>query len=553
VGNIQIAPRSALVSNPPSTPPVRHRSRPATWLVTVAILVLVPALLLTVGQMLSARSAGNVRPAASSAATSVTALGGSSTAPGSTAAPASTDQAPAAETPAASPRTPTPRATAPAAPKPTGGPPAPRQTYYVATNGSDTADGSIGAPWRTFAKAAATVPAGATVLARRGTYGPFTISRSGRSGDPTRFAAYPGESVTIDGNASRSNVILITGAHDIELDHLTVRGAATQYGAGVRVEEGSYRVTIQRSVLRDNRSFGVKIADSTEVTVRNNTIAKNETGIEISRAGRGVVIDGNRIRDNDRMVTSSRGGNGIVFHLTTGSIQVTNNQLWGNRAPHRNDAGYDGGAFEVYGASNLVISGNVLWDNNNAMETGTDGTPCSNNRFTRNIVRGLGSVAGETTGLILRCASKMLVAHNTFDGLDDYAFYLTDSGSFAASIHDLRIIDNIVVRGRAFSLDSGLPGDVQIDYNVVNPGGSSATYSDYIAYVHGFGNTDSLAELRGWTGYEAHGLKVAPHFVNAAAGNYHLRADSPVIDTGRSYGERYSGSAPDPGRYEWSG
>ena len=519
--------------------------------------------------ILSARGGGNAQATTAITVTSASDVPtpGATTDPTATAPPAPTSAptsppeptaaatpAPPAATAAATPAPPAataaattqPSPTAPSSSSPTSG-----TTYYVATNGSDANDGSIDSPWRTFAKAAASVPAGATVLGRAGTYGGFTVSRNGKNGDPTRFAAYPGESVTIQGDSSRANVILVTGAHDIVIDDLTIKGAPSQYGAGVRVEAGSYQVTIKRSVLRNNRSFGIKIADSTDVTVKNNNIGSNETGIEISRAGAGIVIDGNRIHDNDRMVTSSRGGNGIVFHLTTGRIEVTDNQLWGNRAPHLDGVGYDGGAFEVYGASNLVISGNVLWDNNNAMETGTDGTPCSGNRFTRNIVRGLGAVAGETTGMILRCADQMLVAHNTFDGLDDYAFYVTASGGYAGSIHDLRVIDNIVIHGRAFSLASGLPGDIQIDYNVVNPGGS-ATYASYVAYVHGFGNTDSLAEFKTWTGYEAHGLQAAPRFVDASGGDYHLRSDSPAIDIGMSYGESYSGSAPDPGRYEWS-
>jgi Right handed beta helix region len=557
--NIRFAPRSELVTNLPPAPRPSRRSRKIDVLATIPILLLIPALILPFAHAAGgATGAGDVKPttpiavvpaaggkrSADPISTGSTARsGGESTPPAPTSAPASTPRATA-------PAAPAPAATT--APAPTAAP-SPAQTFYVATTGSDGNNGSVTAPWRTFSHAAATVPAGATVLGRAGTYGPFTISRSGKSGNPTRFAAYPGESVTIAGNSSRSNVILVTGAHDIVLDRLIVTGAPTQYGAGVRIEEGSYRVTIERSTLRENRSFGIKIADSTDVKVKSNNIAKNETGIEISRAGSGVVIDGNRIHDNDRMVTSSRGGNGIVFHLTTGQIQVTRNQLYGNRARHLSGSGYDGGAFEVYGASNLVITGNVLWNNNNAMETGTDGTPCSNNRFTRNIVRGLGSVAGETTGMILRCASKMLVAHNTFDGLDDYAFYLTDSGSFAASIHDLRIIDNIVVHGRAFSLDTGLPADVSIDYNLVSPGGSTATYSNYIAYVQGFGNTDSLAELRSWTGYEMHGIKAAPDFVDASGGDYRLRSQSPAIDAGVSYGEGYAGTAPDVGRYEWSG
>jgi len=342
----------------------------------------------------------------------------------------------------------------------------------------------------------------------------------------------------------------VMGVTSGSLSALEVSGASGQFGAGIRVESSS-GVAIEHSVVRDNRSFGIKVADSTGITIADNDIEHNETGIEISRLGEGILIEGNQIHDNDRMVTASRGGNGIVFHLTTGAIKVTGNQLWGNRAPHLDDAGYDGGAFEVYGASNLLISGNVVWDNNNVMETGTDGVaPCAGNTFTRNIVRALGSVPGQTEGMILRCAERMLVAHNTFDSLDGYAFYVSASGAYAGSIEDLRIVNNIVVRGRAFSLAAGLPAGLVIDYTVVDPGGSDATYSDRVAYVEGYGNTNSLAVFTTWTGYQRHGLQADPRFVAPDAGDYHLAAGSPAIDRGTPVGDPYQGAAPDPGRFE---
>jgi len=128
------------------------------------------------------------------------------------------------------------------------------------------------------------------------------------------------------------------------------------------------------------------------------------------------------------------------------------------------------------------------------METGTDGSaPCARLTFVRNVAYGAGSVAGETTGLILRCASDSLFAHNTFDGLDHYAFYVAAGGSFAGSIAGLRIVDNVIYRGRAYSLTSGLPTSLVIDHDLVRPGGSAATYGRYVAYVAGRGNTDSLA------------------------------------------------------------
>jgi parallel beta-helix repeat protein len=413
----------------------------------------------------------------------------------------------------------------------------------VAVTGVDTADGSAAAPWRTIQRAADLTPAGGTIVVRAGTYAPFAITRSGLT-----VQAAAGQVVTISGG---TYVVLVKGVTSATVRGLVIRDAPSLWGSGVRVET-SQNVLVEGNDIRENHSFGIKVKDATNVTIRDNEITKNDTGIELSGAVGGTLVVDNDIHHNDRMVTSSRGGNGIVFTKTTGRITATGNRLWGNRARHLTDAGYDGGAFEVYAASDLVIRSNLLWDNNNAMETGTDGTaPCSRIEFTRNTVLGLGTVAGETTGMILRCADSSTIAHNVFDGVDDYAFYLSNSGGYAGSIVGLRIANNIVVRARAYSLGSGIPAGLLIDYNLVFPGGSQATYSDRVAYVSGRGNTTSLAEFRSWTGYEVHGLQADPLFVDRAAGNYRLQVTSPAVDAGMAVtSEPHVGAAPDMGAFE---
>src|SRR3990170_3531445 len=258
-----------------------------------------------------------------------------------------------------------PRPTPTPTPTPTA---ATSSTRYVSTAGSDSAAGSALSPWRAIQHAAAVAPAGSTHIVSGGTY-----------------------------------VVLVRGTSDVTVRGLVIRDAPDLWGSGVRVES-STRVLIEGNTIRDNHSFGVKVKDATNVTIRDNEITKNDTGIELSGAVSGARVTGNRINHNDRMVTSSRGGNGIVVTKTTGAVSIVGNRLWGNRAPHLSGGGYDGGAFEVYAASDLRIADNIAWDNNNVMETGTDGSaPCARLTFVRNVAYGAGSVAGETTGLILRC------------------------------------------------------------------------------------------------------------------------------------------------------
>ncbi|MFR5110148.1 MAG: Ig-like domain-containing protein [[Clostridium] leptum] len=73
------------------------------------------------------------------------------------------------------------------------------QTYYVATDGSDTNDGSLNAPFKTFQKAAETLQPGDTCIIRGGTYHETLTPRSGEAESPITYKAYEGEEVIISG------------------------------------------------------------------------------------------------------------------------------------------------------------------------------------------------------------------------------------------------------------------------------------------------------------------------------------------------------------------
>jgi hypothetical protein len=196
-----------------------------------------------------------------------------------------------------------------------------------------------------------------------------------------------------------------------------------------------------------------------------------------------------------------------------------------------------------------------LW-NGQIMETGTDGPPCANNRFVRNVAyRGTGFQGQSTNGMILRCASGNLVAHNTLDGFDQFGFDVVDGtqgGPYGGSIANLRIVNNIVNGGRAFSIDTSLPASVQIDYNLVYNVGSTAVYGNHVAYVAGVGQFDTLTAFTAATGYEKHGVFGNPRFVNRSGRDYRLTAGSPAINRGIIVlSDGYAGKRPDLGRYEY--
>jgi parallel beta-helix repeat protein len=422
----------------------------------------------------------------------------------------------------------------PGGPSSTPSPAPPAGGLYVAPTGSDANPGSLAAPWRTPAHAATVAPAGTTIFLRTGTYAGFDVTRSGLT-----FSSYPGEVATVS-DAARDNVIEFSGVTSGALRGLIVQGSSIQYGSGVKIKDSS-GVTISGSTIRNNRTWGIVVVRSTSVRIEDNTVTGNANGIE-ERYAADLVIARNRIHGNVTMVDSGRGRQGINFYKSTGAVTVTGNLLWDN-----------GTHFEVYGASNLNITGNVTW-NGQVMETGTDGPACDGNRFTRNVgYRGAG-FDGSANGLILRCASNMLVAHNTLDGFDQFALDIVDGTSgvaYGGSIANLRILNNVLSGGRAYSIDSALPSTVQIDYNLLYNTGSTAVYADHLAYVAGIGNLDTLDAFTVRTGYDSHGRFGDPRFVNRAAGDYHVSAGSPAVDAGTEIlGDGHNGTAPDVGRFE---
>jgi len=85
-------------------------------------------------------------------------------------------------------------------------------TYYVATNGLDTAAGTLAAPFQTISKAASVMVAGDTCYVRGGTYREsVTPANSGTAGNPITYQAYANEAVTISGAEIVSNWSLDSG------------------------------------------------------------------------------------------------------------------------------------------------------------------------------------------------------------------------------------------------------------------------------------------------------------------------------------------------------
>jgi parallel beta-helix repeat protein len=381
-----------------------------------------------------------------------------------------------------------------------------------------------------------------TVWLRAGTYsGGITVTRSGIT-----FEAYPGELAAINGGAFGFRFYKVTSG---AVRFLTIQNANSSGGAGVIVDHSS-NVTVANSVLRYNKNYGVRTWNSTNTIIRNSHIYKNQEGIRLSYASGGTQILSNLIYSQDTMFNNDTGGGvGITFLKTTGKVLVAGNQLWLNRAKSHRFV-YDGSAFEIFGASDVTITGNIAWNNKVVMETGTRGLPCNNLTFTRNIGFAASTVKGYARGLVIACASNSLIANNTLDGFDISDISVVDKPGYRyqGSLKGLKIENNILrTSSKAVFYFDHLPSYVTIDYNLIwNSSGGS------LVYIVGKGNTSSFATLKSWIGRMTHGVWADPKFYNGATHDYRLAVGSAAIDRGVNLGAitPFVAPGPDMGRWE---
>ena len=132
------------------------------------------------------------------------------------------------------------------------------------------------------------------------------------------------------------------------------------------------------------------------------------------------------------------GGTGVGLFETTGhpGPLVDGNTIAHNFAPSH-DYGIDGGAFDLFQAGDATLSHNLIYNNENVLETGagSPGSQCADNVFTDNAVSGRTSTSTLklSVGMILRCATNMRITNNRFRKLDHWVFDIEQRGRWAGA------------------------------------------------------------------------------------------------------------------------
>lgn len=238
------------------------------------------------------------------------------------------------------------------------------QVFYVAPNGSDSAAGSATAPWATINKAVETVPDGATILVKDGTYtGLVRLDRRFTTGITVRAE-------TAYGAKLRNNGIVIRAysGKQITLEGFDI--AHTGAGASTLV------VHIQADDLAARTSY---------ITLRNNVIhdSYNNDIIKLNNGAEHVTIEGNAFynqsgSDEHIDINSVRDcvvQDNIFFNDFAGSGRTNGNDTSAYVVVKDSNANDDG----ILGAQRIQIRRNVFlnWQGNSNygfIQIGEDGT-----------------------------------------------------------------------------------------------------------------------------------------------------------------------------------
>ncbi len=214
-------------------------------------------------------------------------------------------------------------------------------TYYVAPDGSDNASGALNAPFASWAKSQSAVSAGDTVLFRAGTYAytkamgacgsrtasvnAVSLDKSGSSGKPIHYMAFPGEQPVFD-------FFKMT-------DDCRIRGVYVP-GSFIHLKGLELRGVPQNNNL-NHENWCIYITGSHNIFELLNTHHNMGPGIIIWGGDDNVVLNCDSHDNFDQLTSNGAGESADGFGAHTSATGGAGNVFRGCRAWWNTDDGYD--------------------------------------------------------------------------------------------------------------------------------------------------------------------------------------------------------------------
>ncbi len=452
----------------------------------------------------------------------------------------------------------------------------PNASYYVATTGNDSNSGTQSAPWKTIQHAADTAHAGSTVYARAGTY--EELVRINVSGNPNdgfiTFRSYPGEIAVLDATRftpeDRQGVLTIQNQSYVRIEGFEIRNFRTAehrlapmginvIGSGSHIELLNNNVhDIQQTFPGRDRpgsggnGFGIAVYGTnattpiTELIIDGNEVHHLKTGSSESLVVNGNVtnfrITHNTVHDNnnigidvigfertvpDPAVDQAR--DGVVSHNLVYNITSRGNPAYGN------DQSSDG--IYVDGGTRILIEQNTLHDVDFGIELASE----HKDRATSYIIA--------RNNLIYHCHTAGVSiggyapdrGHTEHSNVINNTLYENDTSSTGSGEFQMQwnMSDNVFANNIVYAGPHCLISVTKTEVNKSQPpalidhnlyycaaGAEASTWAEVSGTITGFNNYVQS------TGNDQHSRFLDPHFVDAAAHNFHLQSGSPALAAG---------------------
>ncbi|KAH6684942.1 pectate lyase L [Plectosphaerella plurivora] len=303
---------------------------------------------------------------------------------------------------------------------------------FVATTGSDSASGAIGAPLKSIQKAVDKAVAGDNIYIRGGTYSPTTniqIKKSGTASKPYTISAYGSESVTIDGEGlpgtpmaldaalpnPQRGIFHIEKANYWKIYKLTFINGP--YGVYVRDSSNNY---FERIVTHDNYETGFHL----EGALSNNQIIYLDSYRNRDPRKNGESADGFALKQGTGNGNILRGArlwenvdDGLDLWEFKGPVTIIDTISWGNGVNRWGFSNFqgDGNGFKLGGLpSGSTGNGDHTVTNciafQNAAKGFTDNKMTGTMKLTKNTAWKNGEVGFQTT------VSKTALTNNVSAG-----------------------------------------------------------------------------------------------------------------------------------------
>jgi hypothetical protein len=380
-----------------------------------------------------------------------------------------------------------------------------KSEIHVATNGDDSAAGTLAAPMKTIAKAAPKATAGTCIQVHAGTYAESTtisFSADGTQATPIVLRSADGKGAAIIDSTGNSNGEAVLVRHDyVIVDGFSFTNFPT--------------TTSQQPVHFD----GLDTGKCNGAVLRNSKITGGHNQLKINESATNVLIEYNEFYG-----TWDSGGPALSLTSAPGLV-VRQNYC------HDWNSGGNGAVQLKGGSHDVIFDGNRFEKVTSSAGTIALGDGCDStcdidpNHYAAVRVHAINNVMVDVgRGFDIQGCQDCEVAANTIvgSGAGDVIFKLTSAATNGTTRDTVnaKIADNLVANpagnlGSVMQVNSGSDSGLVSDYNLVWNNGGAVNWGD--------GHPSSA---------DAHSITADPKLANASAGDYSLAAGSPAIGAG---------------------